>query len=55
MAGFRKGRGTIDNIYVLNYMVGKEIEKEKKVIAAMIDLKAAFDWVNRGVLRRRLE
>lgn len=31
-AGFRKERGTIDNVYVLNYVVGRELEKEKKMI-----------------------
>lgn len=26
--GFRRGMGTIDNIYVLNYMINKQIKKE---------------------------
>jgi len=31
-AGFRKNKEVIDNIYTLNYLVGKEIERSKKVV-----------------------
>lgn len=49
--GFKKGMGTIDNIYVLNYLVNKKLGTRKgKVIAMFVDLKAAFDSVDRGVL-----
>jgi len=49
--GFRKGMGSIDNIYVLNYLVNKRLERKKgKVIAMFVDLKAAFDSVDREVL-----
>jgi len=44
---FRKGMGTMDN--VLNYLVNKRL-KAKKVIAMFVDLKAAFDSVDREVL-----
>jgi hypothetical protein len=27
-AGFRKGRGTMDNVYILNHIIGNEIKKE---------------------------
>lgn len=48
---FRKGVGTIDNIYVLNYLVNRQLEKKKgKMMALFIDVKAAFDSVDRGVL-----
>lgn len=30
--GFRKGMGIIDNIYVINYLVNKQLEKGKKAI-----------------------
>lgn len=53
-AGFRRGRGVMDNIYVVNYLVGRELERGKKVVAALVDLKAAFDSVDRGILERRL-
>jgi hypothetical protein len=26
-AGFRKGRGTMDNVYILNHIIGNEIKK----------------------------
>jgi Reverse transcriptase (RNA-dependent DNA polymerase) len=49
--GFRKAMGTIDNIYVLNYLINKQInKKEDKMVAFFIDLKAAFHSVDRGKL-----
>ncbi|XP_071572942.1 uncharacterized protein [Temnothorax nylanderi] len=49
--GFRRGMGTIDNIYVLNYLVNRKLEKKGgKLIACFVDLRAAFDSVDRGVL-----
>lgn len=50
-AGFRKGMGTIDNIYVLNYLVNRQVGKKgRKMVVMFVDLKAAFDSVDRGVL-----
>lgn len=37
----------IYNIYVLNYLVERELNMERKMVAAFIDLKAAFDSVKR--------
>ncbi|XP_011299752.1 uncharacterized protein [Fopius arisanus] len=46
--GFRRGMGTMDNIFVLNYLVNRQMkEKGGKLVACFIDLKAAFDSVNR--------
>ncbi|KAM0724673.1 LINE-1 reverse transcriptase-like protein [Formica fusca] len=46
--GFRAGRRTIDAIYLLNYTINKEMSKKRGQIFAMfIDLKAAFDKVDR--------
>ena len=28
--GFRKGMGTIDNVYVLNYLINRQINKEER-------------------------
>lgn len=43
--GFRKG--IIDNIYVLNYLINKRVEKKKgKLVALFVDFKAAFDSVD---------
>jgi hypothetical protein len=50
-AGFRKGRGTMDNVYILNHIIGNEIKKEgSKIYAFFVDLKAAFDNVERDLL-----
>lgn len=46
--GFMRGRGVIENIYVLNYLIGRKIERGKEMIAVFLDLKAAFDSVDRG-------
>lgn len=37
-AGFKKGMGTIDHIYVLNYLINKRVAKEKgKMIAMFVE------------------
>jgi len=49
--GFRRGMGTLDNIYTLNYLINKQLVKRKGMFVALfVDLKAAFDSVDRGVL-----
>jgi len=49
--GFRKGMGTMDNIFVLNYLINRQIGKKRgKLIAVFVDLKAAFDSVDRRIL-----
>ncbi|XP_024870720.1 golgin subfamily A member 6-like protein 22 [Temnothorax curvispinosus] len=51
--GFRKGRSTINNIFVLNHLIQKERrkgDKVEKVYALFADLKAAFDNVDREIL-----
>jgi len=54
--GFREGRGTTDAIYVLNYVVNREIARKRgKVFAFFVDLKTAFDKVNRIKLGKMLE
>ena len=52
--GFRNGRGTIDAIYLLKNMVERELNDKKKVFTAFIDLKAAFDNVDRNELERTM-
>jgi len=50
-AGFRKGMGTMNNIFTLNYLINKQLSKRKGLFVALfIDLKAVFDSVDRGVL-----
>lgn len=48
--GFRKQRGTIDSIYVLNHCVQSAITNGKHLYTAFIDFKAAFDFVDRKKL-----
>lgn len=52
-AGYRKRREVIDNIYTLNYVVEREITKRNKIVT-FVDLKTAFDSVDRVVLERSL-
>ena len=52
-AGFRRQRSTLDNIYTLTHIIQREQNKEKddkKIYALFIDLKAAFDNVDRDIL-----
>lgn len=58
--GFQKGRSTIDNIFILNHLIqrvkGREGKKEKeRLYAVFVDLKAAFDTVDRNILWQILE
>lgn len=46
--GFKRKMGTMDNIYTLNYL-GRQL-KSGKVVLLFVDLKAAFDSVDRRVL-----
>jgi len=49
--GFRKGIGTIDNIFTLNYLINRQIgRKGGKMVAVFVDLRAAFDSVDRGTM-----
>jgi len=44
--------GTLDNVYALNYLVNRQIgQKGGKLVELFIDLKAAFDSVDRRVLK----
>lgn len=45
------GREWIDSIYVLNYVANRQIGRVGgKLVVMFIDLKAAFDSVDKGVL-----
>jgi len=56
-AGFRKGKSTMDNIFILTHLVQKEKseEKENRLYAFFADLCAAFDNVDREILWRELK
>jgi len=54
-AGFRRGMETMDQSYVLNYLINRQIGREKgEMIVLFVDLKAALDSVNRDVLMRAM-
>ncbi|XP_033212178.1 uncharacterized protein LOC117169780 [Belonocnema kinseyi] len=47
----RKKTGTIDNVYVLNYLVNRNLGRKKGKLGALFaDFKAAFNSVNRMIL-----
>jgi len=49
--GFRKGMRTANNIFVLNYLINRQIaRKGGKVIALFVDLRTTFDSVYREEL-----
>lgn len=49
--GFRKGRGTTDAMYIMNYIVNKELcRKGGQIFAFFVDLRAMFDNVDRRLL-----
>jgi len=55
-AGFRKGRGTMDNVRILQQVINKEISKKRgEMYGFFIDLKAAFDKVDKKILWRAME
>jgi len=53
--GFKKGKGTIDNVYELNFIVNRNLEKRGgKIMAFFVDLRAAFDTMDRELLKRAM-
>lgn len=52
--GFRKNRGVVDAVYILNYVVNKELSKGGKMFAFFADLKAAFDTVDRTIMNEMM-
>jgi len=46
--------GTMDNIYVVNYLINKQLGKRKKAVALFVDLKAAFDSMDRGIMYKTM-
>ncbi len=44
---FRKGRGCVDQIFAVKILVEKYLEKDRKLVAAFMDLEKAYDRVYR--------
>ncbi|CAD6223760.1 GSCOCG00013007001-RA-CDS, partial [Cotesia congregata] len=53
-AGFRRGRGTRDHIFMLNALINNKLKRKEKLFVGFIDLKAAFDTVNRKILIKKV-
>lgn len=52
-AKYRKGMGTMDQIYALNYLINRQLGKKGgKMTALFLDLRAAFDSVDREMVIR---
>ena len=49
-AGFRRGRGPLDNIYILDAVVNERIRRGSNTFVTFIDLKAAIDTVDQELL-----
>lgn len=50
---FRRGMGTIDNLYTLNYLINRNVDKKGgKMIALFVDLKAILDSVDKKILEK---
>lgn len=45
-AGFRIEMETMDQMYYLNYLINRQLERDKRIIAIFIDLKATFDSID---------
>ena len=52
--GFRKGKSTIDAIFILKCMIDKLLNSNERLYCAFIDLKKAFDSVYRNALWLKL-
>ncbi len=48
--GFRKGRGCVDQIFVMKMLVEEYLGKDKKLYGAFMDLEKAYDRVDREAL-----
>jgi sorting nexin-29 len=53
-AGFRVGRSTSDNAFVLQHVIEKQAAAKRPLFAAFIDFRKAYDCVDRQLLWRAL-
>lgn len=53
-AGFRPGYSTIDHIFTVTNVIKLYKIRKKKLYAFFIDLKSAFDWIDRNALIYKL-
>ena len=49
-AGYRKGMGTVDNIFVLQVIITHILNQNKKLYTAFVDFTKAFDFIVRYII-----
>ena len=54
-AGFRKGRGTRDQVSNINWIIGKKREFQKNIYFCFVDYAKAFDCVDHNKLLKSLQ
>ena len=54
-SGFRKGRGTRDQITNIHWIIQKAREFQKNIYLCFIDYAEAFDWVDHNKLWKILQ
>ena len=54
-AGFRKGRGTRDQIANIRWIIEKAKEFQKNIYFCLIDYSKTFDWVDHNKLWKILQ
>ena len=54
-AGFRKGRGTRDQIATIHWLIEKAREFQKNIYSCCIDYTKSFDWVDHDKLWKILQ
>ena len=54
-AGFRKGRGTRDQIANIHWIIIKAREFQKNIYFCYIDYAKAFDWVDQNTMWKILQ
>lgn len=48
--GFRKGRGTMDNLASMNSIIRRNSRSNKETVIMLVDVKAAYDNVDHSIL-----
>ena len=49
--GFLSGKSTMDAIFIAHPLQERYLEKRKKLLSVIVELKKAFDWVPREVVK----
>ena len=49
-AGFRRGRGTVEQIFILRNIIEQVIEWNANLYVCFVDFEKAFDSIDRGIL-----